>query len=147
MSQGLQTITEYKGKPSHELPSDATLPDELHTFCARFEASNIEPCMRAPAVPDDCGILLSVADVSKTFEQVNIHKATGPDGLPARVLRACTDQLARVFTDIFNLSLSESVIPTCFKQTTIVPVTKNIKATCLNDFRPDALMSGAMKYF
>ena len=34
----------------------------------------------------------------------------------------------------FNLSLSESVIPTCFKQTTIVPVSKNTKVTYLNDY-------------
>ena len=78
-------------------------------------------------------ITLSVANVSKTFKQVNIHKAAGPDGLPGRVLRACADQLVSVFTDIFNLSLSESVILTCFKQTTIVPVPKNTKVTCLND--------------
>jgi len=103
--------------------------------------------MRASAVPDDCVITLSVADVSKTFKQVNIHKAAGPDGLPGRVLRACADQLASVFTDIFNLSLSESVIPTCFKQTTIVPVPKNTKVTCLNDYRPVALTSVAMKCF
>ena len=80
-----------------------------------------------------------VADVSKTFKQVNIHKAAGPDGLPGRVLRAGADQLAVVFTDIFNMSLIESVIPTCFKQTTIVPVPKNTKATCLNDYRPVVL--------
>ena len=43
------------------------------------------------------------------------------------------------------MSLIESVIPTCFKQTTIVPVSKNIKATCLNDYRPVALTSIAMK--
>ena len=80
-------------------------------------------------------ITLSIADVSKTFKQVNIHKAAGPDGLPGRVLRACADQLGGVFTDIFNMSLIESVIPTCFKQTTIVPFPKNTKATCLNDYR------------
>ena len=77
-------------------------------------------------------ITLSLADVSRTFKQVN--KAAGPDGLPGRVLRACGDQLAGVFTDIFNISLIESVIPTCFKQTTIVLVPKNTKATCLNDY-------------
>ena len=81
--------------------------------------------MRASAVPEDCVIMLSEADVSKNFKQVNIHKTAGPDGLPGRVLRACADQLASVFTDIFNLSLSESVIPTCFKQTSILPVPKN----------------------
>ena len=77
-------------------------------------------------------IKLSIADVSKTFKQVNIHKAAGPDGLPGRVRRACADQLASVFTDIFNMSLTESVIPTYFKQTIIVPVPKNTKITCLN---------------
>jgi hypothetical protein len=77
-------------------------------------------------------ITLSVTDVSKTFKQVNIHKAAGPDGLPGRVLRACADQLAGVFTYIFNMS----VIPTCFKQTTIVP-----------DYRPIALTPVPMKCF
>ena len=103
--------------------------------------------MRASAVPYDCMITLSVADVSKTFKQGNIHKAAGPAGLSGRVLRACADQLAGVFTDIFNMSLIESVIPTCFKQTTIVPVPKNTKASCLNDYRPVALTSVAMKCF
>ena len=103
--------------------------------------------MRALAVPDDCVITLSVADVSKTFKQVNIHKAAGPDGLPGRVLQACADKLVGVFTDIFNMSLIKSVIPTCFKQTPIVPVPKNTKATCLNDYRPVALTSVAMKCF
>jgi hypothetical protein len=126
------------------LPSDTSLPDELNYFYAHYESSNTEACMRASAVPDDCVITLSVADVSKTFKQVNIQKAAGPNGLPGRVLRACADQLAGVFTDIFNMSLIESVIPTCFKQTTIVPVPKNTKVTCLNDYRTIALTSVAI---
>ena len=77
----------------------------------------------------------------------SIHKATGPDGLPGHVLRACADQLASVFTDIFNLTLKESVIPTCFKQTPIVHVPKEAKVTCLNDYLPVALMLVAMKCF
>ena len=32
MWQGLQTITDYKGKHSSELPSDTRLPDELNAF-------------------------------------------------------------------------------------------------------------------
>ena len=85
-------------------------------------------------------ITLSIADVSKTFKQVNIHKTR-------RIARTYADQLTGVFTDIFNMSLIESVIPTCLKQTTIVPVPKNTKATCLNDYRPVALTSVAMKCF
>ena len=103
--------------------------------------------MRAPAVLDDCLIMLSVADVSKTFKQVNIHKAAGPDRLPGHVLKACADQLASVFTDIFNLSLTESVIPICFKQTTIIHVPKEAKVPCLNYSCPVTLTSVAMKCF
>ena len=67
MWQGLKTITDCKGKPRRELPSDTSLPDELNAFYSRFEASNTEACIRAPAVLDDPVITLSVADVSKTF--------------------------------------------------------------------------------
>ena len=99
--------------------------------------------MRGQAVPDDCVIMLPAADVSKTltFTKVNIHKAAGLDGLAGCVLQAS------VFTDISNLSLTPSVIPTCFKQTTIIAVAKNAKVTCLNDYRPVALTSVAMKCF
>jgi hypothetical protein len=91
MWQGLKTITDYKGKPSQELPSDVSLPDELNAIYARFKAINNEAFLRAPAVPDDCVITLTVAEVSKTFKQVNNHKAAGPDGLPGQVLKACAD--------------------------------------------------------
>ena len=150
MWQGLKNIMDYKGKPNRKLPSDVSLPDELNGFHACFKASNTEACMRAPAVPDNCVITLSIADVSRSIadvKQINIHKAAWPDGLPGSVLKACMDQLASVFTDIFNLFLTESVISTCFKQTTIVPVPKKGKVTCLNDYRLLALTSVAMKCF
>jgi hypothetical protein len=120
-----------------DLRSDMSLTNKLNNFYARFKESNAETCMRTTAVPDDCVIMLSATDESKTFKQVNIHKAAVPEGLPGRVLQACADQLASVFTDVFNLSLSESVIPTCFNETTIVPVPKNTRVTCLNVYRPD----------
>ena len=80
MWQGLQTITGYKGKHSHELPSDTSLPDELNHFYALFEASYTEACMRASAVPDDCGLLnealqinILFGDIKKDFIEQNYH--------------------------------------------------------------------------
>ena len=95
----------------------------------------------------DCGLSFSVADVSKTFKRVNPQKTAGPDGISSHILRACTDQLAGVFMDIFNLSLSQSAVSTCFKMSTIVPVPKKSKVTELNDYRPVALTSVIMKCF
>jgi hypothetical protein len=95
----------------------------------------------------DCGLSFSVADVSKTFNHVNPRKAAGPDGIPTHFVRACADQLAGVFTDIFSLSLSQSAVPTCFKISAIVPVSKKAKVTELNDYCPLALTSVIIKCF
>ncbi len=93
----------------------------------------------AAAAEEVSPLSLSVADVTPSFKRVNIRKTVGPDGIPGRVLKACTFQLAGVFTDIFNLSLSLSVVPSCLKKSTIVPIPKKNKITCLNDWRPVAL--------
>ena len=110
----------------------------LNTFFARFEDNTVPPTWSAIK---DCGLSFSVADVSKTFKRVNPRKAASPDGIPSSILRACIDQLAGVFTDIFNLSLSQSAVPTCLKMSTTVPVPKKAKATKLNYCRPGALTS------
>ncbi len=39
----------------------------------------------------------------------------------------------------FHLSLSLSVVPSCFKKSTIVPIPKKNLIKCLNDWRPVAL--------
>ena len=108
MWQGLQTITDYKGKTSHFVDNDVLLLGKRNTIFARFE-DNTVPLTR-PA-PKDCGLSFSVADMSKTFKRVNPRKAAAPDEIPSRVLKACTDQLAGVFMDNFNLSISQSAVP------------------------------------
>jgi hypothetical protein len=144
MWQGLQTIMDYKKKTSHVADTDVLLPDKLNTFFACFEDNTVSPTRPATK---DCGLSFSVADVSKTFKRVNPRKAAGPDCIPSRILRACAEQLTGVFMDIFNLSLSQSAVPTCFKRATIVPVPKKAKVTELNDYRPEALTSVIMKCF
>ncbi len=78
---------------------------------------------------------------------MKVRKAAGPDGITVRVLRSCVDQLAGLFTSIFNESLATSVVPTSFKKSVIIPVPKNNKPSCLNDYRPVALTSIVMKVF
>ncbi len=141
MWQGINNITGFKGNKPATVNIAASLPDELNTFYAWFEADNTAHTESAhtAAAEEVSPLTLSVADVTRSFKRVNIRKAVGPDGIPGRVLKACAFQLAGVFTDIFNLSLSLSVVPACFKKSTIVPIPKKNKITCLNDWRPVAL--------
>ncbi len=90
-------------------------------------------------------ITVSEDEVRRALKRVNVRKAAGPDGITGHVLRSCADQLAGLFTSIFNESLATSVVPTSFKKSIIIPVPKNNKPSCLNDYRPVALTSIVMK--
>ena len=145
MWQGLQTITDYKWKHSRELPSDTSLPDELNYFYAHFEASNTETCIWEHQVFRTT--VWSHSPQPMWVRPLNRSTFTRPQGQmdyqDVYSEHALTNWQVSSLT-FYNLSLSESV-PTCFKQTTIVSVPKNIKVTCLNDYRPVALTSVAIK--
>ncbi|KAK3529640.1 hypothetical protein QTP70_032517, partial [Hemibagrus guttatus] len=143
---GIQEITNYKTTPS-ACDSDASLPDALNDFYTWFEAQNNVVARKTIPPPNDKMLCLSTADVKRTLCRVNPRKSAGPDNIPGRVLRECAEQLADVFTDIFNISLSSAVVPTCLKTTTIIPVLKKSKVSCLNDYRPFALTPIVMKCF
>ncbi|KAK1784137.1 hypothetical protein P4O66_021150, partial [Electrophorus voltai] len=96
---------------------------------------------------EQCPLIITESDVRRVFKRVNTRNTAGPDGICGRVLKACADQLAPVFIDIFNISLTLDTVPSSFKQSTIVPVPKKLRASGLNDYRPVALTSVVMKCF
>ena len=83
----------------------------------------------------------------RTPRGVNLRKAAGPDSVPGCVLKTCADQLAVVFTRIFNQSLSLYTIPPCLKSSVIVPLPKKTAVSSLNDYRPVALTPIIMECF
>eukprot|EP00061_Rhincodon_typus_P009821 g33615.t1 len=101
--------------------NDTSLPDMLNAFYARFEQNTIGMATPAPTAPDTPVPSVTASEFRSVFLGVNPRKAMGLDGVPGRALRPCEDQLVEVFTDIFNLSLLQAEVPTCFKKTTITP--------------------------
>ncbi len=148
MWQGINNITGFKGYKPATVNIATSLPDVLN-FYARLEAHNTAHTESTPtaAAEEVSPLSISVTDVTQFFRRLNIHKVVGPDGIPGRGLRVCAFQLAGVFTDIFNLSLSLSVVPSCLKKSTIVLIPKKNKNACLNDLRPVALTPISSKCF
>uniref|UniRef100_A0A3B1IXV6 Reverse transcriptase domain-containing protein n=1 Tax=Astyanax mexicanus TaxID=7994 RepID=A0A3B1IXV6_ASTMX len=146
MWQGIQAITNYRTMPP-SCERDASLPDALNNFYARFEAQNNTMARKTMPKPYEQVLCLTAVDVRNTLRRVNPRKAAGPDNIPGRVLRECADQLTDVLTDIFNISLCSATVPTCLKSTTIVSVPKKSTVSCLNDYRPVALTPIIMKCF
>lgn len=62
-------------------------------------------------------------------------------------LEACADQLAEVFREIFNLSLTEAIMPSCLKSKTTEPIPeqKHVSIGSLNDHRPVSLTLAIVK--
>ncbi len=151
MWQGLKTICSSGNNSSTEVRADPLLTEELNTFYGHFE------CNGGATLPisasgssrqsSDHVFTLSEDEVRRKLRRVNVRKAVGPDGITGRVLRSCANQLSGLFTSIFNESLATSVVPTSFKKSVIIPVPKNSKPSCLNDYRPVALTSTVMKVF
>jgi len=52
------------------------------------------------------------------------------------VIESCASQLAPVITHLFNLSLSQSSVPSTWKHSTVVPVPKISHPKKESDFRP-----------
>ncbi len=95
-----------------------------------------------PPLPT-AALKISEDDVCQVFRKNKRRKAPGPDGVTPVCLKSCANQLAQ----IFNRSLELCEVPSCFKCSTIIPVPKKPKITGLNDYRPVALTSVAMKSF
>ncbi len=117
----------------------------MNEFYCRFEKTPFTP----PATPLSPTPTLQIRedDVCQVFIKNKRRKARGPDGVSPACLKSCADQLAPIFTQIFNRSLELCEVPSCFKRSTIIPVPKKPKITGLNDYRPVALTSVVMKSF
>ncbi len=86
-----------------------------------------------------------VEDVNRVFRKQKSRKASGREGISPACLKVCAEQLAPIFTQIFNRSLELCEVPFCFKRSTIIPIPKKPKITGLNDYRPVTLTSVVMK--
>eukprot|EP00061_Rhincodon_typus_P014167 g41032.t1 len=95
-------------KQSEIADKDTSFPDALNAFCARFEQNASGVVTPAPTAPDTFVPSVIAAEVRSVFLGVNPRKVTGLDSVPGRALGSCADQLAEVFTDIFNLSLLQT---------------------------------------
>ncbi len=120
MWQGLKTICSSGNNSSAEVRADPLLAEELNTFYGRFECNGGATLpIRSPGSSrqssDDYAFTFSEDDVRRELKRVNVRKAAGPDWITGRVL-SCADQLASLFTSIFNDALATSVVPTSFKK-------------------------------
>jgi hypothetical protein len=86
-------------------------------------------------------ITITVSDVDDVLKLLNISKASGPDLINPRLLKAGVTELKALLCKLFSLSLSQSVFPADWEQANVAPVFKNRNAKEAKNYRPISLLS------
>ena len=91
--------------------------------------------------------ILTIDDVVSAIKELAPKKSCGEDGIPAFIVKGCSDILAPVLHHIFSMSLITSTFPSAWKTALVVPVHKSGSSTCIDNYRPIALLSAFSKVF
>ena len=77
--------------------------------------------------------------VLKLLNNLDIHKASGPDGLSARVLKECSSEYSPMLALIYNESLAQGTVPDDWRQANVAPVFKKGEKYNAANYQPVSL--------
>ncbi|XP_072016713.1 uncharacterized protein [Amphiura filiformis] len=86
-------------------------------------------------------ITVNIQGVIKLLQNLKPHKATGPDGIPARLLRETALEIAPAITLLFQASLDQGKVPASWKKASVVPIFKKGDRSLAANYRPISLTS------
>ena len=115
-------------------------------FCSVFRPLKAQPItddspLLPPPVEQLSDITVSEEEVAHHLAHLDPTKATGPDGIPARVLRECSYAIAPSLCSLFNHSLHTGTVPSEWKSADVSPIHKTDKKELAINYRPISLLS------
>ena len=113
-------------------------------FNSNEPVDNIKP-VGNKSYPEINNIIVSEAGVLKLLQGLQVHKATGPDGISTRLLKELGAVIAPVLAVFFQASLDQGTIPKEWKKADVVPIYKKGAKNRPENYRPVSLTSVACK--
>ena len=93
-------------------------------------------------------IIITEEEVFNQLKVLNVNKATGPDGIPNKILKMVAIFLKEPLAKLFNKSLADGKYPSSWKHANIISVFKNKgSASDVKSYRPISLLSSMSKNF
>ena len=110
------------------------------TLCSHFDCSTL-PKVLTPKVNHDFVLEeVSSSFVRKELLQMKSTKATGLDGISARLLKDAAPEVSESITYIINLTISTSTIPSEWKTAKVTPIYKSGDKSDPNNYRPISVL-------
>ena len=119
----LPTLTDNTG----DISGDVERADLLNrTFADKFSDPTVAFLPQAPNfdLPELVDFEVSASSISSILNNLNVHKASGPDNISARVIKECAVPLVAPIAIICKLSIEQGIFPSRWKEANIVPVFK-----------------------
>lgn len=92
-------------------------------------------------------VLLDEKLVFENLKHMKPSLSSGPDGIPAAILKAFKDILVPILTSIFNNCLTTNTFPATWKISRIYPIFKSGNSTDPTNYRPISILCAASKLF
>ena len=83
---------------------------------------------------------ISSDDVQRALLSLDDNKATGPDKIPAKLLRCCAPYISSSLADLFNRSLTSGSVPAEWKVSNIIPIPKGGQKKEVSNYRSISLL-------
>ena len=128
----------------------ATLLNNAFAAISTKDVDSIDVADWSPVNKFGCNLSGCDFDCSTVYSVLNSldeTKATGPDGIGNKILRACSYSLCEPLTYIFKRSLNVGEFPTLWKSSNIVPIFKQGDASLISNYRPVSLLCCVSKVF
>ena len=97
---------------SHQFKSVLTMDDDTDHI----------PTMSHPKYPNIENINISIEGVEKLLDNINIHKASGPDKIPNIIFKTCSKEISPALANIFKQSLDTGTLPNDWRNANISPI-------------------------
>ena len=99
-----------------------------------FEPLNDKNCYH-----ESTPVIISLDDVLKRLNKLNVNKSEGPDLIHPRTIYEIRHEIAYPLTLLFNKSLESKQIPNIWKCANISPIFKKGRKDDVNNYRPVSL--------
>ena len=90
---------------------------------------------------------ITISQTVEILSSLDINKATGVDGIPSRVLKLASAQIAPSICKLINLCLDQGVFPSQWKQAKVSPIHKGGQIDDPGNFRPVSILCTLSKIF
>ena len=129
----------HEGNIHNDSLTKAQLLNKYFTSVFTSSTAATFPPLNEPPLPDITTLSIDTRGVLTLLQNLQVHKASGPDEIPARLLKEFSEEFATLLTFLFQTSIQQSLVPLDWKHANIMPTFKKGDRSLCSNYRPVSL--------